>query len=89
MHILEGVAALLAAIGLYVWANALHHRETAPTWARRQVFASGVGLVLVCLAPFGAGLVTYGLGEPMTPASWVGLAGLGLAPVVLWTGMRG
>ena len=89
MHILEGVAVLFAAIVLYAWANALHHRETAPQWARRQVFASGVGLMLVCLAPAGAGLVTYGLAEPMTPASWVGVAGLAVAPVALWTGMRG
>ncbi|WP_417207328.1 hypothetical protein [Antarctobacter sp.] len=89
MHILEGVAALLAAIGLYVWASALHHSARAPRWARGQLFASGVGLLLVCIAPAAAGLVTYGLGEPMTTASWVGVVGLGLAPLALWAGTRG
>ncbi|WP_323771648.1 hypothetical protein [Antarctobacter sp.] len=89
MHILEGVAALLAAIGLYVWASGLHHRQTAPRWARGQLFASGIGLLLVCIAPAAAGLITFGLGEPMTSASWVGVVGLALAPVALWAGTRG
>ncbi|MGP6087347.1 hypothetical protein [Antarctobacter jejuensis] len=89
MFILEGVGALLAGLVLYLWAEALHHRETAPGWARRQIFVSAVGLVLVALVPAGAGLFTYGLEQPMTAASWIGLAGLAFVPVVLWAGRRG
>ncbi|ASP18979.1 hypothetical protein ANTHELSMS3_00254 [Antarctobacter heliothermus] len=88
MYILEGAVVIVAAVALYVWARALHHRETAPNWARRQVFASAVGLVLVCVAPAGVGLLTYGLGQPMTRTSWIGVAGLAVAPAVLWRGTR-
>ncbi len=86
MYILEGAATLLAAIAVYLWAEGLHHRKTAPNWARGQLFASIVGLAMVALVPTAAGLLTYGLGQPMTQIGWLGIAALGLAPLMLWRG---
>ena len=89
MHLLEGVVAILLGIGLYGWAYSMNHSATAPQWARGQLFASAATLALVCIAPLGAGLVTLGLGEPLTTAGWIGLAGLALAPLGLWRVLRG
>ncbi|SMX40171.1 hypothetical protein [Maliponia aquimaris] len=83
MFLLEGVIALFAAFALYTLASFLHHRETSPAWLRGQLFASVVGMSLVAIVPAGVGLVTYGLGEPMTTASRIGLAGLALLPLAM------
>lgn len=83
MFLLEGVLALYAAIAFYVFASHLHHRETSPPWLRGQLFAGVAGMLTVAIAPLGVGLLTYGLGEPMTGPSWVGLAGLALLPLAM------
>ena len=47
MYIFEGVALLLAAVVLYAWAYGMHHRPVSPGWAKGQLFASVVSLILV------------------------------------------
>lgn len=89
MYLLEGVIAILAAIGLYGWAYAYNHRPDAPLWARGQFFASVMSLILVCITPIGAGLVAKGFEEPMTTLSWAGVALLAIVPVGLWRVLRG
>ena len=88
MYLFEGVVAILGATVLYGWAYGLTHGPHAPGWARSQLFASVVSLVLVCIVPIGAGLVALGLSEPFGPVSWAGLGLLALAPVLLWLRMR-
>lgn len=83
MFLLEGVIVLFAAIAFYSFSAFLHHRPTSPAWLRGQLFASVVGMSLVGIIPAGVGLVTYGLGEPMTTASRIGLVGLALLPFAL------
>ncbi|WGW05052.1 hypothetical protein [Tropicibacter oceani] len=64
-------------------------RAAAPGWAKNQMFASTVSLALVGLAPLGVGLVALGLTEPMTLASYAGIAGIVGAMGLLWWEVRG
>lgn len=88
MYLLEGVIALFAATAFYTISAYLHHRPTSAPWLRGQLFASVVGMTLVGFVPLGVGLIAYGLGQPMTTASWVGVGGLALLPLALWPAAR-
>ncbi|MGR3496997.1 hypothetical protein [Citreimonas sp.] len=83
MYIFEGVALLLAAVVLYAWAYGMHHRPVSPGWAKGQLFASVVSLILVTLAPLGAGLIAIGLMQPLDTLQIVGLAILVVSPFAL------
>ncbi|MBV2358815.1 hypothetical protein KUH32_03435 [Thalassococcus sp. CAU 1522] len=84
MEMLIGSGALLASAMIYVWANTLHHRDTAPLWARGQFFASAVCLSLVVLAPLGAGLAADGLAAASGEARYASLGAMAVAGLVLW-----
>ncbi|MFZ5963319.1 hypothetical protein ACOXXX_10235 [Thalassococcus sp. BH17M4-6] len=84
MHLLEGVAAILVSVCIYAWAYGKHHGPGAPGWAKGQLFASLISVLLVALFPVGAGFVALGLTEAMTPASWAGLVALAVLPVAIW-----
>lgn len=88
MYIFEGVGLLLVAVVLYAWAYALHNRPVSPAWARHQLFASVVSLILVTLAPLGAGLIAVGLMQPLDGVQIAGLALLALSPFVLRYAIR-
>ncbi|SDY36537.1 hypothetical protein [Citreimonas salinaria] len=88
MYIYEGVGLLLVALVLYGWAYRLHHRPASPGWAKGQPFASAVGLVLVLIAPVGAGLLTFGLMQPLNGLQMTGLAVLIASPFALHCALR-
>ena len=88
MHLLEGALAILAGIGLYGLAYGWHHRADGPRWTQSQLFASSVSLVLCAVVPVGAGLVALGLGEPMDPMAWAGVAALAVSSLLLWRVLR-
>ncbi|MBS0125474.1 hypothetical protein [Thetidibacter halocola] len=89
MYILGGVVAILLAAVIYGAAYTLYHRQTSPQWARGQLFASVASLLMVGLGPVGAGFIVLGLSEPITPASWAGIACLVAVPLLLWQVRRG
>lgn len=83
MYIFEGVALLLAAVVLYAWAYGMHHRPVSPGWAKGQLFASVISMILVTLAPLGAGLIVVGLMQPLDSLQIAGLAILVASPFAL------
>jgi drug/metabolite transporter (DMT)-like permease len=88
MYIFEGVGLLLAAVVVYAWAYAMHNRPVSPSWAKRQLFASVVSLILVTLAPLGAGLIVAGLMQPLDGVQVAGLALLAVSPFILRYAIR-
>lgn len=88
MFLMEGAVAILLSAVVYGWAYRYNRSPAAPGWARGQLFASVVSLVLVCSVPLGAGLIALGLSAPLTAMGWAGLALMLAAPLVLWGVLR-
>ena len=88
MHLLEGVGITLFSVSLYALAYGLHHGAGGPPWAKRQLFASLVGVALVLLCPLGIGFLATGLTEPVSGLGEAALVALGIVPVALFWGVK-
>ena len=83
MELLVGAAALLAGVLLYAWAYGKHHGVNAPGWAKTQLFASSISLIVTGFAPVGIGYIVAGLinAAGQSVVSWAALSAL---PVLSW-----
>jgi hypothetical protein len=80
-----GVALLAVSVILYAWAFGQTRRPDAPKWAKSQLFASGVCLTIVALAPIGAGFVAAGLFQgPFSVWDMGGLVEAAVLTFALW-----
>ena len=78
MELLVGAAAVLAGVLLYAWAYGKHHGVNAPGWAKTQLFASSISLIVTGFAPVGIGYIVAGLinAAGQSVVSWAALAAL-------------
>lgn len=84
MHLWEGVAGILMSVLLYAWASGVHHGPNGPVWARTQLFATLIGVVLVVAVPLAVGVMALGVTEAPMAQVWIALGGVLAGAAAIW-----